>query len=113
MANILDSGIKLVRNVGRYNFGASSLGEIIDLFVLVRLEAIQRYESGQVIFLADSTIEENIAFGVPKDKIDPKRVSGKPHNRRRLPKAMRSGPSNIKPSWASAASSALAAIKTS
>ena len=28
----------------------------------------------QAIFLADSTIEENIAFGVSKEKIDPKRV---------------------------------------
>ena len=28
----------------------------------------------QSIFLADSTIEENIAFGVPKDKINPQRV---------------------------------------
>ena len=28
----------------------------------------------QVIFLADSTIEENIAFGVPKDQIDHQRV---------------------------------------
>ena len=28
----------------------------------------------QAIFLADSTIEENIAFGVPKDQIDPDRV---------------------------------------
>ena len=28
----------------------------------------------QAIFLADSTIEENIAFGVPKDQIDHKRV---------------------------------------
>ena len=28
----------------------------------------------QAIFLADSTIEENIAFGVPKDQIDPVRV---------------------------------------
>lgn len=28
----------------------------------------------QAIFLADSTIEENIAFGVPKDQIDPQRV---------------------------------------
>lgn len=28
----------------------------------------------QVIFLADSTIEENIAFGVPKDQIDSNRV---------------------------------------
>ncbi len=53
MANILDSGIKLVRNVGRYNFGASSLGEIIDLLARVRREAAQRSESGQVIFLVD------------------------------------------------------------
>jgi ATP-binding cassette subfamily B protein len=28
----------------------------------------------QAIFLADSTVEENIAFGVPKDKIDPRLV---------------------------------------
>ncbi len=28
----------------------------------------------QAIFLADRTIEENIAFGVPKDQIDPQRV---------------------------------------
>jgi ATP-binding cassette, subfamily B, bacterial PglK len=28
----------------------------------------------QAIFLADSSIEENIAFGVPKDQIDPERV---------------------------------------
>lgn len=28
----------------------------------------------QSIFLADSSIEENIAFGLPKDQIDPKRV---------------------------------------
>jgi ATP-binding cassette subfamily B protein len=28
----------------------------------------------QAIFLADSTIEENIAFGVPIDQIDPQRV---------------------------------------
>ena len=28
----------------------------------------------QAIFLADSSIEENIAFGVPKDQVDPQRV---------------------------------------
>lgn len=28
----------------------------------------------QAIFLADATVEENIAFGVPKEKIDPERV---------------------------------------
>jgi ATP-binding cassette subfamily B protein len=33
----------------------------------------------QAIFLADSTIEENIAFGVPKDKIDQARVREAAH----------------------------------
>ena len=33
----------------------------------------------QAIFLADSTIEENIAFGVPKDQIDSKRVQQAAH----------------------------------
>lgn len=33
----------------------------------------------QVIFLADSTIEENIAFGVPKDQIDHERVMRAAH----------------------------------
>lgn len=33
----------------------------------------------QAIFLADSTIEENIAFGVPKDKIDHARVKQAAH----------------------------------
>ena len=53
MANTLDSGVKLVRNVGRYNIGASSLGEIIDLLLRVRREAIERNESSQVVFLVD------------------------------------------------------------
>lgn len=33
----------------------------------------------QVIFLADSTVEENIAFGVPKDRIDHQRVRQAAH----------------------------------
>lgn len=33
----------------------------------------------QAIFLADSTIEENIAFGVPKDQIEPERVRQAAH----------------------------------
>jgi 3-deoxy-alpha-D-manno-octulosonate 8-oxidase len=57
MANILDSGVKLVRNVGRYNIGASSLEEIIDLLVCVRREAIERNESSQVVFLVDQYFE--------------------------------------------------------
>jgi 3-deoxy-alpha-D-manno-octulosonate 8-oxidase len=53
MANTLDSGVKLVKNVGRYNIGASSLGEIIELLLRVRRGAIERNESRQVIFLVD------------------------------------------------------------
>ncbi|MEI6066120.1 MAG: iron-containing alcohol dehydrogenase family protein [Methylococcaceae bacterium] len=68
MANILNSGVKLVRNVGRYNIGASSLGEIIDLLACVRREADQRSESGQVIFLVDqyfkidTTLPQRLGF---------------------------------------------------
>ena len=53
MANILDSGIKLVRNVVRFNIGASSLGELKDLLLRVRREAIERRDSSQVVFLVD------------------------------------------------------------
>ena len=64
MANILDSGVKLVRNVGRYNIGASSLGEIIDLLVRVRREAIQRNESDQVIFLVDQYFKTDLTLPI-------------------------------------------------
>ena len=33
----------------------------------------------QSIFLTDNTISENIAFGIPKEQIDMKRVTSVPH----------------------------------
>ena len=68
MANILDSGVKLVRNVGRYNIGASSLGELHGLLDRLRHDARQAGESAAVVFLVDhyfkpdSTIGDRIAF---------------------------------------------------
>ena len=53
MGSILKSGIKLVRNVSRYNIGASSLDEIIDLLVNLRSEAAEKNESTKVIYLVD------------------------------------------------------------
>jgi 3-deoxy-alpha-D-manno-octulosonate 8-oxidase len=67
MANILDSGIKLVRNVGRYNIGASSLNELANVLVLARNEAARKHESTRVVFLvdeffrADSTISSRLS----------------------------------------------------
>ena len=53
MANILDSGVKLVRNVGRYSIGSSSLGGLDDLLARTRRESVLNGGGGQVIFLVD------------------------------------------------------------
>ena len=53
MTTILDSGVKLVRNVGRYNIGSGSLGGLTDLLIGVRQEAIRNQEGSQVVFLVD------------------------------------------------------------
>lgn len=53
VANILDSGVKLVKNVGRYNIGASSLGELQGLLDRLRIEAKRKGESDCVIYLID------------------------------------------------------------
>lgn len=68
MANILDSGVKLVRNVGRYNIGASSLGELHGLLERLRAEAHLKGTPAYVIFLVDrfffhdSTTGDRLAF---------------------------------------------------
>jgi 3-deoxy-alpha-D-manno-octulosonate 8-oxidase len=49
----LDSGIKLVKNVARYNIGAASLAELHGLLDRLRNEASRKGEPGQVIFLVD------------------------------------------------------------
>lgn len=53
MTAMLDSGVKLVRNVGRYNIGPGSLGGLTNLLMGVRREAIRNQEEGQVVFLVD------------------------------------------------------------
>ena len=68
MANVLDSGIKLVKNVGRYNIGATSLAELHGLLDRLRNEASRKGEPAQVIFLVDqyfrieSDIDDRLAF---------------------------------------------------
>ena len=53
MTNILDSGVKLVRNVSRFNMGPSSLDELASLLKVQRHKATESGKSSQVIFLVD------------------------------------------------------------
>ena len=52
-SSILDSGVKLVKNVGRYNIGRSSLDELKPLLVRRRTESIANGGQGSVVFLVD------------------------------------------------------------
>jgi len=63
VANILDSGVKLVRNVGRYNIGASSLGELHGLLARLRAEASQKGEPAYAIFLVDRYFKPDATTG--------------------------------------------------
>jgi len=51
--SILDSGIKLVKNVSRYNIGQSSLKELTPLLRRLRKESSDRGKAGSVVFLVD------------------------------------------------------------
>lgn len=53
MAGILDSGVKLVRNVGRYYFGASSLDELPGLLRMRRQMAGTTQADSRVVFFLD------------------------------------------------------------
>ncbi|MDP2904589.1 MAG: iron-containing alcohol dehydrogenase family protein [Methylovulum sp.] len=70
MANVLNSGIKLVKNVGRYNVGASSLDELSGLLTRLREQAVCDGKKSGVIFLvdqyfkADATLTDRIALQV-------------------------------------------------
>lgn len=52
-SNVLDSGVKLVKNVGRYNIGASSIGELPQLLQRVRNESVAKGGASYVVFLVD------------------------------------------------------------
>lgn len=53
VSNVLDSGVKLVKNVGRYNIGPSSIAELGGLLSRLRGEATKSGKKGGVIFLVD------------------------------------------------------------
>lgn len=52
-SSILDSGVKLVKNVGRYNIGRSSLDELKPLLVRRRADSLANGGQGAVVFLVD------------------------------------------------------------
>lgn len=52
-SSILDSGVKLVKNVGRYNIGRSSLDELKPLLVRRRADSLANDGQGAVVFLVD------------------------------------------------------------
>jgi 3-deoxy-alpha-D-manno-octulosonate 8-oxidase len=62
MANSLDSGVKLVRNVGRYNIGTSSLGELRVLLERMRNDAAIKGNSDRVVFLIDQYFKHDTSF---------------------------------------------------
>jgi hypothetical protein len=47
MVNVLDSGVKLVRNVGRYIIGASLLSEIKPFLAKTRKESFEKNSLGK------------------------------------------------------------------
>lgn len=53
MTSILDSGIKLVKNVGRYNTGSGSIKEVGPLLAQKRAQAKGMNKSTQVVYLVD------------------------------------------------------------
>lgn len=57
MSVVLDTGVKLVRNVGRYNIGAGSLAELQPLLTGRRAAARAAGQGGGVVFLVDEFFE--------------------------------------------------------
>jgi hypothetical protein len=62
VANVLDSGVKLVKNVGRYNIGASSIAELGGLLARLREQAVREGKKGGVIFLVDQYFKADAAL---------------------------------------------------
>ena len=72
---ILDTGIKLVRNVGSFNFGAGSLRELPALVDKCRGRALETGREGKVVYVVDEFFADQPGFlarlgAAPKDRID-------------------------------------------
>jgi 3-deoxy-alpha-D-manno-octulosonate 8-oxidase len=63
VTNVLDSGVKLVKNVGRYNIGASSIAELSGLLARRREQASIEGKRGGVIFLVDEYFKADAELG--------------------------------------------------
>jgi len=63
MGATLDTGIKLVRNVGRYNIGAGSLAELRPLLAARRAAARAQGGSAAVVFLVDEFFRDDAGLG--------------------------------------------------
>lgn len=62
VANVLDSGVKLVKNVGRYNIGAASIAELGGLLARLREQTAREGKKGGVIFLVDQYFKADAAL---------------------------------------------------
>ena len=62
MTNILESGVKLVKNVSRYNIGASSISELSILLTGLRDQAVSKGRHRGVVFLVDCYFKANDAL---------------------------------------------------
>ena len=51
--NVLDTGIKFVKNVGRFSIGAAALAELGGLIAQLKSQAVSEGKSGSIIFLVD------------------------------------------------------------
>lgn len=60
MANILDSGIKLVRNVTRFSIGARSLDNLAVTLLRMRNAALEKGESNKIIFFLDEYFSSDL-----------------------------------------------------
>jgi 3-deoxy-alpha-D-manno-octulosonate 8-oxidase len=62
VTNILESGVKLVKNVSRYNIGASSISELSILLTGLRDQAVSKGRHRGVVFLVDCYFKANDAL---------------------------------------------------
>lgn len=62
VANALESGVKLVKNVQRYNIGAASLSEIGSLLERARNQADKKGQSTSVVYLVDQYFKADTAL---------------------------------------------------
>jgi 3-deoxy-alpha-D-manno-octulosonate 8-oxidase len=62
MINTLDSGVKLVKNVGRYSVGPSSLNGLEGLITSKRLEARQKERPCNVVYLVDEFFKSDLSL---------------------------------------------------